>query len=253
MKTIFFILSYNNPSMTDRMVENLNLVVKGDFIMVVLDNGSDSDKTSRYTTHSIDKNVRMTGGFNEGIKIIEKEHSDYDNIWFFTNDCFFIDNGICPLESSEKFLQKYPEIGILHPSESPEVKVIYDVHYDPIVKGVKLVTEYDIVCPIFTKKAIKAIGGKFNPKLYQGWGLDHESSFLVRQKGLLVGINHEIIIGHDTSSTYDKGLDELHPNRESYYSAALTEMYNVFNEIYGNHWHQKFNNLYNENKGKILS
>jgi hypothetical protein len=252
MKTIFFILSYNNPSMTDRLVENLKLVVKRDFILVVLDNGSDSDKTSKYTTHSINENIRMTGGFNKGIEIIEKEYDDYNNIWFFTNDCFFIDNGVCPLESSEKFLQKYPELGILHPSESSEVKVIYDVHYDPSIKGVKLVVEYDIVCPIFTRKAIEAMGRKFNPRLYQGWGLDHESSFLIRQKGYSVGINHEIIVGHDTSSTYDKGLDELHPNRESYYSAAMIEMYNVFNEMYGNHWHQKFNNLYNENKGKIL-
>lgn len=253
MKTVFFVLSYNNTVMTDRLVENLHRVIDGEFSLVVLDNGSDEDKVSKYTTHKIEKNVRMTGGFNEGIKIISKEHSDYDNIWFFTNDCFFVENGVCPLKSSEKFLKKYPKLGILHPSESSDVKVIYDVHHDPKIKGVKLVTEYDIVCPIFTREAIESIGGEFNPRLYQGWGLDHESSFLVRKAGLDVGINHEIIVGHNTSSTYDRGLDNLHPNRDSYYSAALSEMYTVFNEMYGVHWHQRFNLMYSANKGKILS
>ena len=253
MKTVFFVLSYNNTLMTDRLVENLQRVVEGEFSLVVLDNGSDEDKISTYTTHRIEKNVRMTGGFNEGIKIVKREYPDYDNIWFFTNDCFFVENGVCPLKSSEKFLKKHPKIGILHPSESSEVKVIYDVHHDAKIKGVKLVTEYDIVCPIFTKEAIEAMGGEFNPRLYQGWGLDHESSFLVRKAGLDVGINHEIIVGHNTSSTYDRGLDKLHPNRDSYYSAAMTEMYIVFNEMYGINWHQKFNLMYSANKGKILS
>lgn len=236
--------------MTDRLFENIQKIFKKKMECIVLDNGSDQDKVSKYTTHHIKNNLRMTGGFNQGIEIIQE--MDYDNIWFFTNDCYFEDNGICPLESSESFLLEYPEIGILHPSESRSVNVCYDVYQDSSIDGVKLVTEYDIVCPIFTKKAIESMGGKFNPKLYQGWGLDHESSFLVRKAGMVVGINHQIVIGHDTSSTYDQGLDKLHKNRDSYYRSAMNEMYQVFNHQYGLNWYHTFTQTFNESSGKIL-
>jgi hypothetical protein len=154
-------------------------------------------------------------------------------------------------ESSEKFLEKYPSIGILHPSESAEVIVEYDVHNDPTIKGVKIVEQFDFVCPLFTKRAIEAIGGKFNIKLYQGWGLDWESSYLVRKANLEVGINHCVVIGHNTSATYDRGLDKMHPNRSSYYNSALREMHNVFIDTYGVNWHKIFIETC-DNKGKIL-
>lgn len=252
MKIIGLILSYNNPIMTDRLVENIQAIFKTNFEYIVLDNGSDSDKISKYTTHTLEYNIRMTGGFNAGINAIKKKYPDYDAIWFFTNDCFFYDTGKCPLENSRYFLEKYPDIGILHPSESTEVDVCYDVKYDEKINGVKIVTEYDIVCPILTKEAIELMDGKFNPALYQGWGSDHESSYIIRKGGLLVGINHQLKVGHNTSSTYDNGLDRLHPNRQSYYSAAMNEMYNVLNNKYGTEWPNIFPNSFNKRKGEIL-
>lgn len=252
MKTVLMILSYNNPSMTDRLVENISRIFSRKVPMIILDNGSDKDKVSKYTTHQIEENLRMTGGFNHGIRIVQKEFSDYDNIWLFTNDCYFIPTDQCPLESSETLLKKRPEIGILHPSIDKSVTVCYDVYHDPGIKGAKVVIDYDIVCPIFTRNAIDAIGGKFNEKLYQGWGLDYESSFLVRSRNLLVAINHLCIVGHDTSSTYDKGLDNLHQNRESYYSAAYQEMHQVFAEKYGWQWVNLFRQMYTQRIGEKL-
>lgn len=252
MKTVAVILSYNNPSMTDRIVENMKSVIQGIMPTIVLDNGSDEDKISKYTTHRVSENTRMTGGFNKAIEIVEYEHPDYDNIWLFTNDCYFIPSDICPLESSEALLKKYPIIGILHPSEDSSVEVCYDVHHDPSISGAKVVIDYDIVCPIFTRLAIQAIGGQFNPRLRQGWGLDHESSFMVRKNGLLVAINHKAVIGHNTSSTYDKGLDNLHPNRESYYSAAMQEMHQVLGEQYGFQWPILFKTSHTQQQGEIL-
>jgi len=250
MQTIGLILSYNNPSMTDRLVENIKDKFKIPFNYIVLDNGSDKDKISKYSTHFLDINVRMTRGFNEGIKIIEREFPEYDNIWFFTNDCYFVSDN-CPLSSSETFLIKYPEIGILHPSLHNEVNVCYDIKNDlNIAPHSKCVIEYDIVCPIFTRNAIIKMGGMFNYDLFQGWGIDYESSYLVRKAGLKVCINHGLLVNHNTSSTYDKGLDSLHKNRDSYYSAALQEMHFVLGRKYGN-WHNIFTNTYIENKGKI--
>ena len=253
MITIGAILSYNNPVMTDRLVENIQKTFSKEFKFIVFDNGSNRDKVSKYTTHSISNNVRMTGGFNYCIDIIEKEYPEYDNIWFFTNDCYFMHSDLCPLVSSEALLEKYPQIGILHPAEDQSVTVCYDVYHDQSINGAKVVTEYDIVCPIFTKEAINSMkNSRFNKKLYQGWGLDHQSSFDVRKSGKLVAINHLCRIGHNTSSTYDKGLDNVHKNRESFYNAAMSEMYQVFNEQFGTQWYSLFKNSYTQQIGDIL-
>jgi hypothetical protein len=143
---------------------------------------------------------------------------------------------------------KITELGILHPSLFSEVKVCYDVK-NVGRKGVNIVNEYDFVCPMFSKKAIESIGGRFNDDFFYGWGIDHESSFLVRKNNLLVGINHDIIVNHNTSTTYDTGLDNLFKNRDEYYNSAGTEMKKVLSEKYGVNWHYLFKTNYNTNLG----
>ena len=253
MKTIGLILSYNNPEMTDRLVENIKQTFASSFEYIVLDNGSESDKISQYTTDYLPINIRMTRGFNSGIDIINEKHPDYDNIWFFTNDCFFYQAQYCPLEISEQFLKKYPDIGILHPSESNEVQVCFDVHHDEKIQGAKIIEEYDFVCPIITRKALEIMGGKFDDKLYHGWGIDYESSYLVRKAGMVVAINHLLQIGHNTSSTYDKKRDNMYANRTEFYNSALNEMRDVLKHKYGIDWHNTFINTFNENHGVILT
>lgn len=250
MKTIGLILSYNAPTITDRLVDSIRSVVKTEFPLVVLDNGSDKDKISKYATHFILKNCRMTRGFNHGLREVESLYPDYDNVWLFTSDCYFDNSAVCPVQSTHAYLNKYPRIGILHPSLHDSVKVCYDVKNDGATKGLKIVSEYDFVCPLFTRKALDAIGGQFNKDLYQGWGIDFESSFMVRASGMRVAINHDIIVKHDTSWTYDHGLDAEHGNRDAYYGAAGLEMRQVFTDKYGANWHFIFTHNHNEEVGQ---
>lgn len=252
MKTCAAILSYNAPEATDKLLRSIEKTFSKSIPVIVLDNGSSLDKMSKYTTHRLNKNIRMTKGFNVAISLLKKSFESYNNFWLFTNDCYFINTDICPLTSCEKYLEKYPNIGILHPSESASVNVCYDVKNDPNIKGVKLVAEYDFVCPIFTKECLELLNWEFSNDLYLGWGLDHESSFTARKNGLEVGINHEITIGHETSYTYDNNLDELYTNRNSFYYEAKLQMKEYFNKKYGVDWHSLFSKSYTENCGKIL-
>lgn len=253
MKTCAAVLSYNAPEATDKLLESIKNTFSRTIPTTVLDNGSLTDKISKHTTHRIEKNIRMTRGFNLALSILKKEYEDYDNFWLFTNDCYFMPNDLCPLTSCEKYIKKYPDIGILHPSESASVEVCFDVKNNPEIKGVKLVVEYDFVCPIFTKKCLNLLDWRFSDDLYLGWGLDYESSFIARKNGLSVGINHEIVIGHNTSYTYDNNLDELYKNRNSFYFEAKSQMKEYFNKKYGASWHNLFSTTYAESYGRILS
>lgn len=245
MKIILGILSYNNPIYTDRLVENLKSLIKIECEYIVFDNGSDSDKISQYTTHRSENNSRMTGGFNSIIDV----SFDYDYLWLFTNDCYITTNDIDPLDNMLSKYLKYPDIGILHPSMDQRVNVCYDIK-NTNRKGVKIVTEYDFVCPMFSRKAISACGGRFNDNLVCGWGIDYESSFLVRASGMKLAINHDLVCMHNTSSTYDQGLDCTYKNRNEFYDSAYKEMYSVLDAKYGVGWNYKFKLLFNEKAGE---
>jgi GT2 family glycosyltransferase len=209
-----------------------------------MDNASDPDKRSKYTTWIVDPpiNVRMTRGFNAGLANIY-ELANFDAVWFFTSDCYFTTKSD-PIAVASRLLNENPDIGILHPSEHPDVKVCFDVKNSGKGSGIKIVSEYDFVCPLFTKQALETIGWYFNPELYHGWGIDYESSYLVRKAGMKVGIAHELIVNHETSKTYDLGLDHQYGERHSFYNAAHTEMNAVLSNKYGPNWHSLFVNSY---------
>lgn len=249
-KPVLGILSYNNPIFTDRLVENIQSSFDASkYNMIVLDNGSDGDKISKYTTHKITTNCRMTCGFNKIIDIAN-EFYKYDHIWFFTNDCYFVKNTNGDILNN--MLNKFSTIknlGILHPCLSKEVIVCYDVK-EKNKSGVEIVCNYDFVCPMFSKQALDSIGGKFDKNLYLGWGIDYESSFLVRKNNLLVGINHDIVVMHNTSATYDMKLDNKFKDRNAFYDSAGTEMRSVFNNKYGYNWFQIFTTNYTNNIGE---
>jgi len=248
MKTLIAILSYNNPELTDRLVENLKLRINIPYDLMVYDNGSSPDKISKYTTNRGQKNCRMTRGFNEIIKLAKESGQDYNYFWFFTNDCYFVSD-TDPLENMLQKMSKYPNIGILHPSMDQNVRVSYDIK-NKKQSGVKIVVEYDFVCPMFSKRCLEAVGGAFNHNLFLGWGIDHETSYLSRKNEMQVGINHDLIVMHNTSSTYDNGFDCKFKDRKQYYSSAFREMYSVLNNQYGINWNELFKKTFTDHVGE---
>lgn len=244
MKIVAIVLSYNVPEVTDRLVENLRSLCR-DLDIVVYDNGSDEDKLSKYTTHRSLRNSRMTRGFNSALFVAGHDYPDHAK-WLFTSDCYFITQAN-PVANSLKWLEKYPDIGILHPSEDACVHCCWDVHNQG--QGLKLGWMYDFVCPLFTPAAMDVLQWRFDHDLYHGWGLDFESSYLVRQAGMKVAINHDLIVMHETSTTYDRGRDSQYANRKAFYDAALQEMRGVFTKKYGPDWEARFQREFTDGVG----
>ncbi len=247
MKIVTLILHYNVPDVTDRLVENLRQLSRFPGPTLVVDNGSDPGKLSKYITHTQRPNNRMTGGFNFGLEMIRQEHPDSDAVWFFTSDCYFT-TGHCPYMDMQIQLERNPDIGILHPSEEPTVHCCWDVH-NQAPSGIKLGWMYDFVCPLITRQALDLWNWQFRPELTHGWGIDFESAYLVRQAGLKVGINHQLRINHETSTTYDRGMDDKYANRQRFYDAALVEMRRVLGQAYGPDWEYRFQHEYTEGVG----
>lgn len=240
MNVVGIILSYNVPEVTDRLYENLLERIQGRFPLVVFDNGSDEGKLSQYTTHCTYKNSRMTGGFNSALQVARflDDGREPDAVWFFTNDCYFVTD-TDPLANAITRLQQYPDIGILHPAADRRVKCCFDVHRER-PQGVKIVSMYDFVCPLFTRRALELLHWRLNPELKLGWGIDFETSYLIRSAGMKVARNDDVATMHETSTTYDRGRDATYGDRTAFYGAALAEMRAVLSRKYGPDWEPRF-------------
>lgn len=239
------VLSYNMPKLTDRLFEQLYLQVQMPVNYIILDNGSLPERVSKYTTHRVNKNSRLTGGMNHILDIAKKYNPEY--IWLCTNDIDLVTN-IDPMLDMIQKIEKDPDdnIGIVHPSL---VKPVPNYYYDWMIKvpgkenktGItKNHCTYDIIAPLFTKAALDAINWKFNPDFEYGWGIDWESSWIIRNKRLSIAVDFDVLIKHYTSITYDSGNDLEFKNKQDYYKIAGENMNKVLSKKYGDNWSQIF-------------
>jgi cellulose biosynthesis protein BcsQ len=61
-KSLVAILHYNTPSYTDTLYELLKPYEREDYDLIVIDNGSDLGKSSKYATFRLEENVYFGGG-----------------------------------------------------------------------------------------------------------------------------------------------------------------------------------------------
>ncbi len=246
MRLVAWILSYNLPALTDKLFDQLSklhdFTVEGEHLCV-LDNGSKPDLISKHTTHRLEENRRLTGGWNECIRLAKEMKADH--IWLLSNDIEFVTN-VDPVESIFRKIGMDQKIGCVHPSL---VRPITNYAYPWMIKipdqpekegienNVKMV---DFIAPFFRAKALKDIGWYFDPAFKLGWGIDWETTYLLRKQGYTIGIDFDSTILHQTSVVYDGGLDLLFTNRKQYYNAAHEEMHRVMLQKYGPEWVKLF-------------
>ncbi len=86
MKTLAVILHYNTPQYTDVLYEMLEPERReGNYDLVVIDNGSDPGKESKYSTYRSNENIFFGGGLNAAMELT-LESKDYDSLLFLNSD-----------------------------------------------------------------------------------------------------------------------------------------------------------------------
>jgi hypothetical protein len=239
------ILSYNMPELTDALVEQIKSKIKIPYKLIVFDNGSDKEKRSKYTTHFIEENTRLTGGMNNILHIARNEVDGLEGIWLCTSDICLVDKDVDYLLSMALKCKSNESIGVIHPSL---IKPVENYAYPWMIKipGNELHKGYtinhpmvDIICPFYTKKALDVIGWEFEKRFEYGWGIDWLSCYQVRKAGLKIAVDFDILISHQTSVTYDTGNDKEFKNRKEYYQKASENMNKGMVEILGQDWRKE--------------
>jgi len=85
MKTLVIILHHNTVDYTNTLYEMLKPYERNDYDVVVLDNGSDEGKSSKYTTYRLDENTGYGGGLDVSMQLFI-DNKEYDSFAFLNSD-----------------------------------------------------------------------------------------------------------------------------------------------------------------------
>lgn len=178
MKTAVTILNHNLPEWTDNLYESLKPYERDDYDVIVLDNGSDKDKISKYTTLVSEQNCYFGGGLEQARRFM-MESGKYDSLLFLNNDLMVHGyNFVLELRKAMEGRVKVvsPCFFNIEPNGQCHWKTMHN-HQSPTPRVVPFV---DLQAPLLHMDVLLALG-EIDPDLYWGWGIDVLIAHLCRK------------------------------------------------------------------------
>jgi len=227
MKTLAVILHYNTPQYTDVLYELLEADRdKFDTDLIVVDNGSDSGKESKYNTYKLDENVFFGGGLNAAMDLM-MQNEDYSSLLFLNSDLIVGKNFISGLRAAS-FSHDVSSPCIIQPEKTQN-------HWTQMLpwgsNEIRNVEWIDLQCPLLSRKFIRCLWENrtsenyIDPLLIRGWGIDVYFGILAKKVKMQTGICDNIPAVHLGSMTL-KALG----NTNEYCRLAEQDMYEFFNK-----------------------
>lgn len=225
MKTAAIILNHNLPDYTDMLYESLKPYERGDYDLMVFDNGS-TGPLSKYTTYRVEQNVYFGGGFNAAMQMVLEDES-YDSMLFLNNDLTIHPYNFVKVLREEMFkgspVSESDEVAMLYGgARTPKFDVVSPTFYNIEPKGqchwktmhnygnekIREVPFIDFQCPLISRRALESVLS-IDSLLIYGWGIDVLFAITCRQKGWKMGVTDRLSVLHHNSLTVKKGVAGL--------------------------------------------
>ena len=225
MKTLVAILQYNTYELTDSLYETLKPYEEDIYDLVVIDNGSQTDKISKYTNYALEENGYYGGGLNAILGLF-LESKQYDSVMVLNNDILCHGKDYVKILRQEMFDNDFmiisPCVLEPHTGEQSCWKPMRPWH----TGTTRLVPWIDYQAPLLKREFVEKIF-PFSPKLMYGWGQDHLSGIICSENNWKIGVSDKVPIVHLISQTL-----KLNPNELSNVnSLAESNMFEYFKEI----------------------
>jgi GT2 family glycosyltransferase len=231
MKTLVAILQYNTHELTDSLYNTLKPYEEDIYDLVVIDNGSDKDKTSQYATYALEENGYYGGGLNAALGLIINS-DQYDSIMVLNNDILCHGKDYVKVLRQEMFDNDFMIVSpcVLEPHTGNQTlwKPMRPWH-----TGVtRLAPFVDYQAPLLRKEFVEEIY-PFSEQLKYGWGQDHLSGIVCKNKNWKIGVCDKVPIIHLISQTIEQNPETL-SNVNSLAEKNMFEYFqkeNLFNEF----------------------
>ena len=223
-KTLVAILHFNSTQYTDTLYEMLKPYEKEDYDLIVIDNGSDLNKTSKYTTHRLETNVYYGGGLDVTLDYFI-ENSIYDSMILLNSD--LIIHGYSFIKSLKNELFSDEQLMavsgcVLQPEKN---QCHWKMVHNWGSKTVRYVPWVDYQCVMIKRELAEKIGS-FGSKF--GWVQDAMTGIICEDNNWKIGVCDWLPVIHfGNGSVKDNSND---PIISKYNTLAEQEMVEYFQQ-----------------------
>ena len=225
-RVAFIITNYNMPERTDQIVENIRKKVKWPVDIIVVDNGSDLEQQSKYTTLRLGKNVQTSNGWLVGLQYAKSLAAArkicYFAYWIWITTCLYDETQNDILTPLAQFLLDNPKAAAIGPAISNNDNTwahLKKVKGQNTPRKVKYVDELGV---LWRASFFDSIGW-FDPDELRGFGVDIESGYLARYSGRDVYIHDGVTIKKNSGIAYK--MKRMNANGGERGKLALAEMH----------------------------
>jgi hypothetical protein len=222
MKTLAVIYNHNMPEITDSLWESLKPYERNDYDLIIIDNGSNADRKSKYTTHETGQNTYFGGALNIAMQFF-LDSDQYDSLLSLNNDLILQGPNFVRTLREEMFNNEYKIISPCVLQVNSQCKWKYMHCWN--TKGVRDVKWVDFQAPLIHKDFIEHVQ-QFSNELMYGWGQDVLSGIICEQQNWKVGVVDTCPLIHHSAQTYKSGASDI--DLSTYCRMAETNMFNYF-------------------------
>lgn len=218
-KSLVAILHYNSIHYTDNLYEMLKPYERDDYDLVVIDNGSDEEKSSKYTTYRSEENTYYGGGLDMALNLFIENH-DYDSFTLLNSDVII--HGYNFIKNLRQELFKHDNVMIVSPCviQPEKNQCFWKQMHCWNAKEVRYVPFVDYQCAFmkreFAEKVV-SFGSKY------GWVQDIMTGLICEDNNWKIGVCDWLPIVHIGNGTVKET-----PKLSNYNILAQQEMDTYF-------------------------
>ena len=223
-KSLVAILHYNTVKYTDTLYEILKPFESNNYDLVVIDNGSDLDKQSKYTTFRLDENVYYGGGLDVTMQYFI-DNTEYDSMILLNSDLIVHGRNFIKSLRSELFSEEdlVAVSGCVMQPEKDQCH--WKMNHNWGSKVLRYVPWVDYQCVLLKRKFVEHVQA-FESKF--GWVQDHMTGIICQQQGWKVGVCDWIPVIHFGNGTVKENSHD--PIISKYNQLAEQEMIQYFQD-----------------------
>jgi hypothetical protein len=199
MKTLVTILNHNLPEYTDYLYNNLSPYQSNIYDLIVIDNGSISEKMSQYTTHALDTNCYMGGGFNAAMQLVLTS-DEYDSLLFLNNDLIVFGYEFVKTLRTEMFNENFKILSACFFNVEPTGQCFWKTMHNWGKSKTREVPFIDFQMPLIHKDLLKEIK-EIDSDLIYGWGIDALFAIMCKKHNWKMGVMDRLSALHYNSLT----------------------------------------------------
>jgi GT2 family glycosyltransferase len=234
------ITNYNMPERTDALVKYIKRYVKVPVDVVVVDNGSDLVKPSKYTTVRLEQNKQTTGGWLAGLDSLNRQYFGY---WFLITSTEFTNESYDPLMPMVEKLNNDSQAVGVHNALTADSTTAWKHLITRGGIGCRQTWMIDNISSLYRADWFDSIG-RFDDQLTYGWGVDLETSYIARTQGRTLWVCEDAKVKKVTDIGY--AMDRMNMTAETRSVVASRNMVEVLTERYGPEAISKLRNDYIE-------